>query len=204
MDQVAGRRETGLRWILSVMCLGITSVCKYCIAYSCTDMSTRRVQCKPIKLLISWHAVLFFSFILASPLVLLNAGGSGGGLTLWTYGVKHGQVHRCFNAFFGWSHWSREVSSVGYSVHWKMCWDVCSSCLQQCHWDELLTPNRFRKLLRPDQKPDQSCARVVRSPLPAYLSTPSVDFPITCISWSLHWVRHRAYDSGARVYDNEF
>ena len=50
-------------------------------------------------------------------------------------------------------------------MHWKMCCDVCSFCLQQGQRDELLAPILFRKLFRMEQNPDRSCARVVRSSL---------------------------------------
>ena len=96
------------------------------------------------------------------PLRLVKWGGSGGSLSPWSLGVKTGKVHRCSTALFGRSFMSRGVSSVGYSVHWKLCCDVCSSSLQQGHRDVLLAPIRCRKLLRPKQKPDRSCTRVLR------------------------------------------
>ena len=86
------------------------------------------------------------------------------------------RVYRGCAALFGRSHMSRGVSSVGCSLRWKMYCAVCCSCMQRGHRDELLAPIRFRELLRPEQKPDRSCVKVVRSPLVSSTSSSSTSW----------------------------
>ena len=44
------------------------------------------------------------------------------------------------------------------------CAVICTPLVCSRHRDDLLAPIRFRKLLRPEQKPDRSCVKAVPSP----------------------------------------